>query len=62
MTNKDKKITIKVPGKKKVKVKGKDLKNKYERKQKSKKKNKNCPDCGSIVNESFCERCGTKIK
>ena len=61
MTNGDKKIIIKVPGKEKVKVKGKDLKKKYERKQKSKKKPKYCPNCGELVSENFCELCGTKL-
>ena len=61
MTNGEKKIIIKVPGKDKIKVKGKDLKKKYEGKQKSKKKTNCCPNCGTRVNENFCERCGSKL-
>ena len=57
MTNGEKKIIIKVPGKKEIKVKGKDLKKKYEGKQ----KDRYCPNCGELVSENFCELCGTKL-
>ncbi len=61
MTNGEKNIIIKVQGKEKIKVKGKDLKKKYEGKQKSKKNPNYCPNCGALVNENICERCGTKL-